>query len=63
MTADGETREIPLEWKGNGYNYEAEEVMRCLSENRIESPSLTHAFSLELMRLLETILTSNTPLR
>jgi predicted dehydrogenase len=56
VTANGETKEIPLEWKGNGYNYEAEEVMRAMSENRIESPSLTHAFSLELMYLLETIL-------
>lgn len=56
VTVEGKTREIPLEWKGNGYNYEAEEVMRCLSENRLESPSLTHEFSLTLMYLLETIL-------
>jgi predicted dehydrogenase len=59
VTENDETREIPLAWKGNGYNYEAEEVMRCLSENRIESPSLTHEFSLELMHLLETLITSN----
>jgi predicted dehydrogenase len=59
VTENDETREIPLEWRGNGYNYEAEEVMRCLSENRIESPSLTHEFSLELMHLLETLVTSN----
>jgi predicted dehydrogenase len=56
VTQGGETREIPLEWRGNGYNYEAEEVMRCLSEQRLESPSLTHEFSLTLMHLLETIL-------
>ncbi len=55
VTHNSETREIPIEWKGNGYNYEAEEVMRMLSENRIESPELSHLFSLTLMYLLETI--------
>ena len=55
VTENDKTREIPLTWKGNGYNYEAEEVMRALSNNQIESPSLTHEFSLTLMYLLETI--------
>jgi predicted dehydrogenase len=60
VTERGENpRDIPLEWKGNGYNYEAEEVMRCLDEGRLESPSLTHEFSLTLMHLLETIITSS----
>jgi predicted dehydrogenase len=51
-----ETTEIPITWKGNGYNYEAEEVMQCLAKKQIESPSLAHEFSLTLMHLLETIL-------
>lgn len=54
-TADG-CKEIPLDWKGNGYNYEAEEVMHCLSEGRLESQLLPLNFSLQLMKLLQTIL-------
>lgn len=54
-TADG-CKEIPLDWKGNGYNYEAEEVMRCISEGRLESQLLPLSFSLQLMKLLQTIL-------
>lgn len=54
-TAD-ECKEIPLDWKGNGYNYEAEEVMHCLSEGRLESQLLPLNFSLQLMKLLQTIL-------
>ncbi len=56
ITKNDETSEIPITWHGNGYNYEAEEVMRCLANNHIESPSLTHGFSLTLMHLLERIL-------
>jgi predicted dehydrogenase len=58
VTTNETTREIPLEWKGNGYNYQAEEVMRAVADKKIESPSLTHEFSLTLMYLLETILTA-----
>ena len=62
VTENDKTRGISLTWKGNGYNYEAEEVMRALSNNQIESPSLTHEFSLTLMYLLETIvMASATP--
>ena len=40
--------EIPIEYIGNGYNYEAEEAMRCLDEGRIESEIYSHAFSYQL---------------
>lgn len=53
---DGCIEKIPLKWRGNGYNYEAEEVMRCLSENKIESEYLTHDFSLKLIKLLDSLL-------
>jgi predicted dehydrogenase len=59
LATNNQTVEIPLEWKGNGYNYEAEEVMGALSNHQIESPSLSHEFSLTLMYLLETILTAH----
>ena len=53
---DGPMKKIPLTWRGNGYNYEAEEVMRCISHNKIESSFLPHDFSLKLMKLLESLL-------
>lgn len=39
----------------NGYEYEAEEAMRCISEGLTESPYLTLEFTSDLMRLLDEI--------
>jgi predicted dehydrogenase len=41
--------------KGNGYEYEAQHVVECLQANRIESPVLTHHFTLLLMQTLDII--------
>jgi len=54
-TNDGRETEIPLNLIGNGYNYEAAEVMDCLDNGLIESPSLPHAFSLDLMQVLDEV--------
>ncbi len=40
---------------GNGYQYEAEEVMRCLDEGLRESPLLSLSFSLDLMETLDRV--------
>jgi predicted dehydrogenase len=50
---DDETHEFPLE--GNGYNYEAVEVGRCLREGLKESALMTLDESLGLMQTLDTI--------
>jgi len=55
VTRNGETRDVPVELRGNGYNYEAEEVMNCLRNGRTESNILTLDFSIELMGVLEEI--------
>ena len=52
---DGKEMEIPLNLIGNGYNYEAAEVMDCLDKGQIESPSLPLSFSLELMQVLDEV--------
>ena len=52
---DGRETDIPLEMEGNGYNYEAVEVMECLDKGLIESPSMPFSFSLELMSVLDEI--------
>jgi len=54
-TNDGKDMDIPLNNIGNGYNYEAEEVMNCLDKGLIESPSLSHSFSLDLMQVLDEV--------
>ena len=47
--------ELSFPPKANGYEYEAEEVIRCLSAGLKESPILGLDFSLQLMKLLDAI--------
>jgi predicted dehydrogenase len=39
--------------EGNGYNYQAAEVMRCLREGRTESDFMPHSKTLAMMRTLD----------
>ena len=52
-----EETEIPLCFEGNGYNYEAAEVMRCMDEGKIESTIFSHAMSEALADIISTVLT------
>jgi len=54
-TNDGRESEIPLDHTGNGYNYQAAEVMDCIDKGLIESPLLPHSFSLDLIQVLDEI--------
>jgi len=45
--------EIPI--NGNGLNYEAREVMRCLRTGELESPRMPLDESLEIMKIMDTI--------
>jgi len=54
-TNDGQETDIPLNFTGNGYNYEAAEVMDCLDKGWIESPCLPHDFSIQLMEVLDEV--------
>ncbi|WBB97551.1 Gfo/Idh/MocA family oxidoreductase [Solwaraspora sp. WMMA2080] len=53
-TGDPEVVRV-VEPAGNGYQYEAAEVHRCLAAGLRESPLVPHAVSLEVMELLDTI--------
>jgi predicted dehydrogenase len=46
---------VSPEYLGNGYNYEAEEVMRCLREGRTESDIMSHPDSLLLMEVMDWV--------
>ena len=48
--------EIPLSYEGNGYNYEALEVMRCVDNGRNESDIFPHSFSIGLSKIISTVL-------
>ena len=54
-TNDGRETDVPVNLAGNGYNYEAAEVMNCLDKGLIESPALPHEFSIELMQVLDEL--------
>ena len=53
LTVKDETLDLPFQ--GNGYPHQALEVARCLVEGRLESPRMSHAFSLSVMRTLDAI--------
>jgi len=52
---DGDPEHIDFKESGNGYHYEAAEVMRCIDEGLIESPMLPLNFSLGLIETLDKI--------
>jgi predicted dehydrogenase len=56
LVRDGKLEEpIDVPAVGNGYNYEAAEVMRCLREGRTESATMPLDESLAIMRTLDAI--------
>ncbi|HEX9735113.1 MAG TPA: hypothetical protein VGG06_24340 [Thermoanaerobaculia bacterium] len=38
-----------------GFEYEAREVARCVMENQIESPAMTHQMSVDVMAVMDEI--------
>jgi len=51
----GNKTTVPVEFKGNGYNYEAEEVVNCLLNNQTQSNKMSWDASLELIDILDNI--------
>lgn len=52
---DEQENKIDIQSTGNGYNYEAMEVMKCLDEGRTESLLLPFSFSKELISLIDKV--------
>jgi predicted dehydrogenase len=52
ITAAGEER-VDVPRTGQGYHYEAAEVMRCLREGLVESPLLPHADTVGVLEMLD----------
>ncbi|MBI1256802.1 MAG: gfo/Idh/MocA family oxidoreductase [Chloroflexi bacterium] len=56
VSVNGQADQVyELPFTGNGYNYEAIEVGRCLRSGALESPTMTHAETLSLMRIMDGI--------
>jgi predicted dehydrogenase len=53
--ADGVARTIATPFLGNGYVHEVIEAQRCWQAGLMESPGMTHADTLALMQVLDTI--------
>jgi predicted dehydrogenase len=53
ITNEGELQHFEFEEHGNGYEYEAAEVMRCLDAKAIQSPDFSWQHSAELIVLLK----------
>jgi dihydrodiol dehydrogenase / D-xylose 1-dehydrogenase (NADP) len=51
----GQERTFEIPFDGNGYNYEAAEVMRCLKEGRFESEVMPLDETLNIMRTMDEI--------
>ncbi|MET0466317.1 MAG: Gfo/Idh/MocA family oxidoreductase [Chitinophagaceae bacterium] len=56
LNIEGEGKIIyPCSWDGHGMQYETEEVLHCLEENKLESKDHSHTMSLDLITLLDEI--------
>ncbi len=55
IDSKGNNYDVKFNYKGNGYEYEAQEVTNCLLNNLKESPSLSLSFSQKLITLLDNI--------
>ncbi len=56
LKRNGQPDEVfKLPFQGNGYEYEAMEIGRCLRAGELESPVIPHAETLSIMRMMDTI--------
>jgi scyllo-inositol 2-dehydrogenase (NADP+) len=55
ITPDGKKNTIPLEFIGNGYNYEATAVIQCLEQGKLQSDLMSWDDSLLLIDMLDAI--------
>jgi scyllo-inositol 2-dehydrogenase (NADP+) len=52
---DGREEAVKFKFRGNGYNYEAQEVVDCIAAGKRESSLMSHEFSLKLIDMLDAI--------
>jgi len=45
----------PCQWEGHGLQYEIDEVVECVSQGKIESDKMPHAFSLDMIQTMDEV--------
>ena len=55
LTIDGKTESVREPLRGEGFEFEIEEAMRCLRAGEIESPKMPHADTLATMEIMDVI--------
>lgn len=56
LLRDGKQKILyPCMWEGHGFQYEAEEVLRCIGKGEIESELLSHDCSLRVLETMDEI--------
>lgn len=55
LNRGGKDEVIDCPFTGNGYNYQAEEVQRCVADGRIESATMPHDETVEIIRTMDAI--------
>ncbi|HXS55653.1 MAG TPA: Gfo/Idh/MocA family oxidoreductase [Hanamia sp.] len=52
---NGDKENIPLNWEGHGLQFEIEEVINCVSDNKIESALMPSDLSGEVLKIMDEI--------
>ena len=52
---DGKKENISLDWEGHGLQFETEEVIKCVSNHKIESELLPESLTGEVLRIMDEI--------
>jgi predicted dehydrogenase len=52
---DGKEQIFDFPFDGFGYQFEAAEVVKCLKNNALESPQMSHQFSMDLIETLDAV--------
>ena len=56
LSRDGQSEEaLTLPFVGNGYNYQADEVARCVAQGLTESPQMPLGETLDIMKTMDTL--------
>ncbi len=53
---DGEPQDFSLPHESNGFEHEIREVMHCLDNSLLQSPKMSHAFTLSVSKIMDEVL-------
>lgn len=54
---NGHKQQFPFDWEGKGLRWEIKEVIKCVSQQKIESNLMPHSLSKSIIKIMDTIRT------